>query len=81
MNDSVFETLRGFNRKHFYEIWKKAQSGELQDLSEEEQRLGKIVLTKGTLVLKQLAKFTSWRQLESRFYGFSAFSEPFLKYF
>ena len=44
MDDSVFETLRGINRKHFYDIWKKAQSGELQDLTEEEQRLGKIML-------------------------------------
>jgi hypothetical protein len=44
MDDSVFGTLRGENRKHFHEIWKKAQSGELQDLTDEEQRLGKIML-------------------------------------
>jgi len=44
MDDSVFGTLRGINRKHFHEIWKKAQSGELQALTEEEQRLGKIML-------------------------------------
>ncbi len=44
MDDSVLETLRGINRKHFYDIWKKAQSGELQGLTEEEQRLGKIML-------------------------------------
>ena len=44
MDDSFFGTLRGINRKHFYEIWKKAQSGELQDLTDEEQRLGKIML-------------------------------------
>jgi hypothetical protein len=44
MDDSVFETFRGINRKHFYDIWKKAQSGELQGLTEEEQRLGKIML-------------------------------------
>lgn len=44
MDDSAFETLRGINRKHFHEIWKKAQSGELQGLTEEEQRLGKIML-------------------------------------
>jgi hypothetical protein len=44
MDDSVFETLRGINRKHFHEIWKKAQNGELQALDEEEQRLGKIML-------------------------------------
>jgi hypothetical protein len=36
MDDFVFETLRGINRKHFYEIWKKAQNGELQGLDEEE---------------------------------------------
>jgi hypothetical protein len=44
MHDSVFGMLRGINRKHFHEIWKKAQSGELQGLTEEEQRLGKIML-------------------------------------
>jgi hypothetical protein len=36
MDDFVFETLRVINRKHFYEIWKKAQNGELQGLDEEE---------------------------------------------
>ena len=44
MDNSAFETLRGINRKHLYDIWKKAQSGELQGLTEEEQRLGKIML-------------------------------------
>jgi tetratricopeptide (TPR) repeat protein len=44
MNDSVFEPLRGINRKHFHEIWKKAQGGELQGLTDEEQHLGKIML-------------------------------------
>lgn len=44
MDDSVFGMLRGINRKHFHEIWKKAQSSELQGLTEEEQRLGKIML-------------------------------------
>jgi hypothetical protein len=44
MDDSVFKTFREINRKHFHEIWEKAQSGQLQDLTEEEQRLGKIML-------------------------------------
>jgi len=44
MDDSVFGTLREINRKHFHEIWKKAQSGDLQGLTDEEQRLGKIML-------------------------------------
>jgi hypothetical protein len=44
MDDSVFGMLRGINRKHFHEIWKKAQSGKLQGLTKEEQRLGKIML-------------------------------------
>jgi hypothetical protein len=44
MDDSIFERLLGINRKHFYDIWKKAQSGTLQGLAEEEQRLGKIML-------------------------------------
>ena len=44
MDDSVFGMLRGTNRKHFHDIWEKAQKGELHGLSEEEQRLGKIML-------------------------------------
>ena len=44
MDNSVFETFRGINRKHFYDIWEKAKNGELQGLTEEEQRLGKIML-------------------------------------
>jgi hypothetical protein len=44
MHDSVFGTLRGINRKHFHDIWKRAQNGELQGLTEEEQRLGKIMI-------------------------------------
>jgi Domain of unknown function (DUF1841) len=44
MDDSAFKTLRGINRKHYHEIWRKAQNGELEDLNEEEQRLGKIML-------------------------------------
>jgi hypothetical protein len=40
----VFETLRGANRKHLHEIWKKAKSGELEGLTEEEERLGKIMV-------------------------------------
>jgi hypothetical protein len=44
MDDSVFGTLRVMNREHFHEIWKKAQSGELQGLTDEERRLGKIML-------------------------------------
>jgi hypothetical protein len=44
MDDFVFETLRGIKREHFHEIWEKAQSGELQGLMEEDQRLGKIML-------------------------------------
>ena len=44
MDDSVFGALREINRKHFHEIWKKAQNGELQGLTEEEQYLGKIML-------------------------------------
>jgi hypothetical protein len=44
MDDSAFKTLRGINRKHYHEIWRKAQNGELEDLNEEKQRLGKIML-------------------------------------
>jgi hypothetical protein len=44
MNDSVLKMFREINRRHFHEIWKKAQNGELQGLDQEEQRLGKIML-------------------------------------
>jgi predicted nucleic acid-binding OB-fold protein len=44
MHDSALGMLRGINRKHFHEIWKKAQKGEMEGLTEEEQRLGKIML-------------------------------------
>ena len=44
MEDYALEILRGINRKHFHEIWEKAQHGELQDLTEEQQRLGEIML-------------------------------------
>jgi hypothetical protein len=44
MDNSVFETLRGVNRKHFHNIWEKAKNRELQGLTDEEQRLGKIML-------------------------------------
>ena len=44
MHDSAFGMLRGINRRHFHKIWKKAQSGELEGLNEEEQHLGKIML-------------------------------------
>lgn len=39
MHDSVFGMFRGINRKHFHQIWRKAQKGELQGLNEQEQRL------------------------------------------
>ncbi len=44
MDNSFFEALRGKNRKHFHEIWEKARHDEFQDLNDEEQRLGRIML-------------------------------------
>ena len=44
MNDSLYGELRAVNRKHFYEIWKKAQKGDLETLTEEEKHLSKIML-------------------------------------
>ncbi len=44
MDDSIFKGFREINRQHFHQIWKKAQKGELQTLTEEEQRIGKIML-------------------------------------
>ena len=44
MNDSPYGDLRAINRKHFYEIWKKAQKGDLETITEEEKHLAKIML-------------------------------------
>ena len=44
MNDSLYGELRAVNRKHFYEIWKRAQKGDLETLTEEEKHLAKIML-------------------------------------
>ncbi len=42
--DSVFEAFRRGNRQYLYGIWRKAQSGQLNDLTEEEKRLAEIML-------------------------------------
>jgi Domain of unknown function (DUF1841) len=44
MNDFPYGELQAVNRKHFYEIWKKAQKGDLETLTEEEKHLAKIML-------------------------------------
>ena len=44
MVDSIFEVLKELNRGHFYRIWRMAQNNELEELTEEEQRLGRIML-------------------------------------
>lgn len=41
---SALEELRKFNREHFHWIWKVAQGGDLETLSDEEMRLGEIML-------------------------------------
>lgn len=42
--DAVFKELRQLNRQHFHYLWRKANNGELEGLTEEEQRLAKIML-------------------------------------
>jgi hypothetical protein len=42
--DSVFEAFRQANREHLHNIWRRAQDGQLDGLSEEERRLGEIML-------------------------------------
>jgi len=42
--DSLFKELRHSSREHFYDLWRNAQDGDLEDLDEEEQRLAKIML-------------------------------------
>jgi hypothetical protein len=44
MTDFDFKALQQVNRKHLHRIWKKAQKGKLEGLTEEEQRLGKVML-------------------------------------
>ncbi len=44
MDESVFKALREVNREHLHRIWKAAREGRLEDLEEEEQRLGKAML-------------------------------------
>ena len=41
---SVLEELRKFNREHYHWIWKIAQAGDLETLSEEDMHLGQIML-------------------------------------
>lgn len=44
MTNSIFDALRQSNRQHFHHLWQKANKGELDGLTEEEQRLAKIML-------------------------------------
>ncbi len=41
---SALEELRKFNREHFHWIWRVAQGGDLETLSDEEMRIGEIML-------------------------------------
>ncbi len=45
MSDSRFDELRRLNRQKFHLIWKAAREGELETLSEEDRRIGKIMLS------------------------------------
>lgn len=42
--DSAFEAFRQANRQHLHNIWRRAQSGHLDGLSEEEGRLAEVML-------------------------------------
>jgi hypothetical protein len=44
MADFVFEAFRRVNRETLHRIWQKARKGKLGGLTEEEQRLGKVML-------------------------------------
>jgi hypothetical protein len=39
MNDSLYGELRAVNRKHYYELWKKAQEGDLEGVHPEKLRV------------------------------------------
>jgi len=42
--DSAFDAFRQANRQHLHDIWRRAQSGRLDGLSEEEGRLAEVML-------------------------------------
>jgi hypothetical protein len=42
--DSAFEAFRQGNRQHLHKIWRRAQSGHLDGLNEEESRLAEVML-------------------------------------
>ena len=44
MTNSPFDALRRVNRKDLHQIWLKAREGKMEGLTEEEQRLGKVML-------------------------------------
>ncbi|MCJ7641335.1 MAG: DUF1841 family protein [Desulfobacterales bacterium] len=44
MTDSAFDAFRELNRENLHRIWCCARDGKLEDLTEKEQRLGKIML-------------------------------------
>ncbi len=42
--DSAFDAFRQANRQHLYNIWRRAQDGQLDGLAEEERRLAEVML-------------------------------------
>jgi hypothetical protein len=44
MKDTPFEVLRELNRENLHRIWRCARDEKLEDLNEEEQQLGQIML-------------------------------------
>jgi hypothetical protein len=44
MMDSLFKLFRGVNQEHLHTLWRKAQTGDMRGLSEEEQQLANIML-------------------------------------
>lgn len=44
MSDSEFGSLQQLNREHLHHIWQRARNGELDGLTEEEQRLARVML-------------------------------------
>ena len=44
MTNSPFDALRSVNRRDLHQIWLKAREGKMEGLTEEEQRLGKVML-------------------------------------
>lgn len=53
LSDSIFSTIREMNRKYLHSLWRRAQEGQLDGLSEEERQLVGIMLDHSDIYFNQ----------------------------